>query len=246
MMRLLLNADLGEIDDPILDVEHRVMPYIDMANIACGGHAGNARTMAATLAIAAQHGVAVGAHPGYEDRENFGRVSRPHDRETLTRLISRQFDTLSQQAAATGLEIEYIKPHGALYNDMMANEDIRLTLLSLIATLPRRPRLVLLATPNAHKHREEAEKFGIELLFETYADRCYGDDGLLLPRSMPDAVHHHRRALEQVQQLREEGAVTSVSGKRIAIEAQTLCIHGDSPDSVAALAAIHQIIHRRS
>ncbi|MFA5631764.1 MAG: 5-oxoprolinase subunit PxpA [Porticoccaceae bacterium] len=244
-MRLLLNADLGEIDDPILGIENRVMPYLDMANVACGGHAGDIRSMAGTLAIAARHGVAVGAHPSYEDRQNFGRISRPQDRDALTRLVRRQLDALDLQAARAGLEVSYIKPHGALYNDMMANREIRFTLLSLLAKRPSPVRLMLLATADALRHREEAQRFGVELLFETFADRCYADDGFLLPRGFAGAVHDEQRALEQVRQLCEDGTVTSSGGKRIAIDAQTLCIHGDSPDSVAAIAAIHRLVHQQ-
>ena len=244
-MRLLLNADLGEIDDPTLSIENRVIPYLDMANVACGGHAGDIRSMAGTLTIAARHGVIVGAHPSYEDRENFGRISRPQDRDALAGLVRRQLDALDLEAARAGLEVSYIKPHGALYNDMMANRDIRFTLLSLLAGRPAPARLMLLATAEADRHREEAQRFGVEIFFETFADRCYADNGFLLPRGVAGAVHNEQRALEQVQQLCQDGTVTSSGGKRIAIDAQTLCIHGDSPDSVAAIAAIHHLVHQQ-
>lgn len=258
-MQLLLNCDLGEIEDPAQTVEHAVMPFLDMANIACGAHAGSPATMANTLKIAREHGVLVGAHPGYGNRENFGRISVPHSREELTALLHHQIAALDDLARQAGLAVDYVKPHGALYNDMMANGEIRETLFAALAAIDldtrdlnnrdlntnKKPcRLMMLATAAWEQHRCEGEKFGIDVIFETFADRCYSDDGFLLPRSRPGAVHNAARALEQVHQLCESGAVTTMSGNIIPLQAQTLCIHGDSPDSVAAIRAIHQIVHR--
>lgn len=248
-MQLLLNCDLGEIEDPAQTVENAVMPFLDMASIACGFHAGSPATMANTLAIAARHKVMVGAHPGYGDRENFGRISVPHSREELIALLHHQVSALNELAAKAGLSVAYVKPHGALYNDMMANGEIRKALFAALAALDcsvrNKPRpLVMLATADWEQHRREGEAFGIDVIFETFADRCYGDDGFLLPRSRPGAVHTEARALEQVQQLCENSTVTTAGGNIIPIKAQTLCIHGDSPESVAAVRAIHQIVHR--
>jgi len=243
-MQLLLNCDLGEIDDPTQRVENAVMPFLDMANIACGLHAGSPLSIAKTLQIAARHQVVVGAHPGYGDRDNFGRVSVPHNREELIALFNYQIAAMEGMARHAGLEIAYIKPHGALYNDMMANSEIRHTLLAAMRAHQGTHKLMLLATADAEQHLKEAEKFGIELIFETFADRCYDDNGFLLSRVEPGAVHDQARALQQVQQLCEDCSVTTKSGKVMPIHAQSLCIHGDSPDSVDAIRAIHQIVQR--
>jgi len=240
---LLLNCDLGEWSGAIAtSPDLAVMPYIDQANIACGMHAGSPLTMARTLALAKRHGVAAGAHPGYRDATNFGRLSIPHSHEELVALIQYQVLALAGMATACGLTVDYVKPHGALYNDMMASTEIRHGVMAAIAALPAAKRLMLLATADAGQHMEEALSHGIELIFETYADRCYGDNGQLLPRSLPGAIHRREKMLEQVRQLRDDRSVTSSGGKIIPIRADTLCVHGDNPRGVADIAAIRALI----
>lgn len=247
MTTLLLNCDLGEYDAEsgvVSDAspDSAVMPHIDQANIACGMHAGNPLTMRRTLALARHYGVAVGAHPGYADLSNFGRLSIAHTPEELVALIHYQVSALAGMAATMGLTVDYVKPHGALYNDMMANADIRQTVMAAIAELGGSRKLMLLATADADQHREEARFHGIELLFETFADRCYGDNGQLLPRALPGAVHSRELMLNQVRQLREDHSVTTVSGKIIPISADTLCVHGDNPEAVADIRTIRALI----
>jgi UPF0271 protein len=244
---LLLNCDLGEYapeagttsaDSP----DCKVMPHIDQANIACGMHAGNPLTMRRTLALARHYGVTVGAHPGYADLTHFGRLSIAHTPEELVALIHYQVSALAGMAAAMGLRVDYVKPHGALYNDMMANADVRQTLMAAIAELAGNPRLMLLATADADQHRKEARFHGIELLFETFADRCYGDNGQLLPRALPGAVHSREKMLNQVRQLREDNSVTTVNGRILPITADTLCVHGDNAEAVADIRTIRALI----
>lgn len=244
MTTLLLNCDLGEYasESGTAVPDSIVMPYIDQANIACGMHAGNPLTMRRTLALARHYGVAVGAHPGYADLTHFGRLSIAHTPEELVSLIHYQVAALTGMAATTGLSVNYVKPHGALYNDMMANADIRQTVMAAIADLNGNLKLMLLATADANQHREEARFHGIELLFETFADRCYGDNGQLLPRTQPGAVHNRELMLDQVRQLHEDHSVTTVSGKRLPISADTLCVHGDNPEAVADIRTIRALI----
>lgn len=240
-MPLLLNCDLGELaaDD---NSDALIMPHIDLANIACGLHAGDAHTMHNALLLAGRHRVKIGAHPGYADRAHFGRLSIPHDSAQLQALLHYQIGALQGMAAARGLTVDYVKPHGALYNDIMANDVIRHTLMSALSDSAGPRILMLLATADAERHREEAARFGLDVLFEAFADRCYLDNGQLVPRSEPGAVHDHQRMLDQVRQLRDAGSVTTHSGKRLAITADTLCVHGDNPAAVATIQAIRRLL----
>lgn len=241
-MPLLLNCDLGEIDDGEYRVERTLMPLIDQANIACGLHAGSPLTMQNTLAIARACGVTVGAHPGYDDRANFGRVAIAHTEEQLTTLLQVQVAALEGMAHTQGLTVSYVKPHGALYNDMMANTNILHTVLKALAQQEQPKKLMLLATAEADSHREIASRYGIELIFETFADRRYGGDGFLTPRQLPGSVLNHQAMLEQVQQLCEDGSVTTIGGHRLAITADSLCIHGDTPDALTVVAEIRALL----
>jgi len=241
-MGLLLNADVGEIEDQNHGIEHGLIPLIDMANISCGYHAGSHQTMANTLAIALEHGVRVGAHPGYADRENFGRLSIPHSPEELQQLIHQQTDDLKKLAQPKGVEVSYIKPHGALYNDMVKNRDIRLAVFAALGALPPPRTLVMLATGDWQQHQKEAQAFGILLMFEAFADRRYTADGNLLNRSLPGSVLEHAEMLDQVASLVADGLVYADNHRKLVINADTLCVHGDTPDALAATHAIRLMI----
>ncbi|MCV6625123.1 MAG: 5-oxoprolinase subunit PxpA [Cellvibrionaceae bacterium] len=242
-MSLLLNCDLGEsYGNWTMGMDTEVMPHIDQANIACGFHGGDPLTMQKTLALAKQHGVSVGAHPAYPDLVGFGRRSMKISGAELAALLSYQISAIEGMAACQGLSVDYVKPHGALYNDMMADADIRQTILQTIAAHHRPIKLMLQATPKVDEHRREAQTAGVQVLFEAFADRCYDDDGRLLARSKAGAVHKRDKMLAQVKQLASEGTVTSVSGHILKIAADTLCVHGDNAEGVAAIAAIREAI----
>ena len=242
-MPLLLNCDLGESFGAwTMGMDEAVMPYIDQANIACGFHAGDHLVMQRTLKLAAKHGVMIGAHPGYPDLAGFGRRSINHSAEDIMALIHYQMSALDGMAKSHGLEMSYVKPHGALYNDMMADESVRAAVIDSVASFYRPIKLMLLATAQAEQHREEANKAGIELWLEAFADRSYDDDGALLSRALPDAVHNRTKMLAQVEQLKNEGTVTTVSGHRLKLNADTLCVHGDNTEGVEAIKEIRQIV----
>jgi UPF0271 protein len=242
---VLLNCDLGEsFGNWRMGMDSEVMPYIDQANIACGFHAGDPLTIAETLELAAQHGVQVGAHPAYPDLVGFGRRSMAHSAEELRASLYYQIAALYGMAAAVGLTPAYVKPHGALYNDMMADDAIRRCVLEAISSYPAELALMLQATPEAEQHREEGATAGVPLLFEAFADRCYDDDGRLLSRRRPGAVHDRDRMLAQVRLLAGEGAVITVSGLRLDLPVDTLCVHGDNPEGVAAIREIRELLPR--
>ena len=240
---MLLNCDLGEsYGSWTMGMDAAVMPHIDQANIACGFHAGDPLAMRATLTLAASHGVSIGAHPAYPDLVGFGRRSMNLSTDELIATLHYQVAALEGMARSLGLELSYVKPHGALYNDMMANPQVRATILQALTSYHRPLTLMLQATTAAQQHRAEADAMGVDVLFEAFADRCYDDDGSLLSRSKPGAVHTRERMLLQVEQLKKEGTVTTVSGNRRELQVDTLCVHGDNPESVQAIQAIRALV----
>ena len=232
-----LNCDLGEsYGNWNMGHDAAVMPFIDQASIACGFHAGDPLTMRKTLALAAQHGVAIGAHPAYPDIVGFGRRS-------MTLSGDEIMAALEGMAQSQGLALSYVKPHGALYHDMMAQAGVRAAILHAIASYHHPLALMMQSTVQADKHREEAKIAGVKLVFEAFADRCYGDDGSLVRRSQPGAVHNRERMLAQVQQLRQDSTVTTLSGHIIPLQVDTLCVHGDNPESVGSIEAIRALVN---
>jgi UPF0271 protein len=241
---LMLNCDLGEsYGSWKMGRDDQVMPHIDQANIACGFHGGDPLVMQKTLALAKEHGVMPGAHPAYPDLVGFGRRSMNCDADEISAFVHYQISAIDGMARIQGLDLAYVKPHGALYNDMMAKDTVRGPIMRAIASYHRPIRLMLQATPQADQHRSEAAALGIELWFEAFADRCYDDDGKLLSRAKPGAVHTREKMLAQVQQICREGTVTSVSGHTLELKPDTLCVHGDNDEGVAAIREIRQIIH---
>ncbi|MCG8428209.1 MAG: 5-oxoprolinase subunit PxpA [Chromatiales bacterium] len=242
-MALKLNCDLGESFGAwTMGMDEAVMPHIDLANIACGFHAGDPVVMQNTLALAKQHGVTVGAHPGYRDLNGFGRRSIQHQPEEIIALMLYQISALEGMAKAQGIEVEYVKPHGALYNDMMSDHSTRRAVLQAMAEHHSPPILVMQATPEAEQHLAEAEALGIQLWFEAFSDRGYSDDGRLVPRTQPGALLDRQQMLAQAQQLTQEGAVTTSGGKRLELKVDTLCVHGDNPEGIEAIRELRRIV----
>jgi len=240
---MLLNCDLGEsFGRWTMGVEATVMPHIDQANIACGFHAGNPLIMHHTLALAAEHGVAIGAHPAYPDLVGFGRRSMKLSHDEIGANLHYQVAALEGMAQSMGLALTYVKPHGALYHDMMAQTAVRTAILDAIASYHRPLGLMVQATVQADAHLAEADAAGVQLLFEAFADRCYDDDGGLLHRSQPGAVLSRERMLAQVTQLLRNRSVTTISGNIIPLRVDTLCVHGDNPEGVRAIEAVRTLV----
>ncbi|MGK0500175.1 MAG: UPF0271 protein [Oceanicoccus sp.] len=242
-MSLKLNCDLGESFGAwTMGMDEAVMPFIDQANIACGFHAGDPLVMKKTLALAEKYQLAIGAHPSYQDLTGFGRRSMNYSAAEIVAAMHYQIAALDGLAASDGLQLTYVKPHGALYNDMMAKSTVRAAIMQSIASYHRPLVLMLQASANAEQHRQEAAEAGISLSFEAFADRCYDDDGSLLARSKTGAVHNKEKMLAQVKQLCEKGSVTTVSGNELPLVADTLCVHGDNIAGVQAIEAIREIV----
>ncbi|MCL4114725.1 UNVERIFIED_CONTAM: hypothetical protein GTU68_053604 [Idotea baltica] len=218
------------------------MPHIHQANIACGFHAGDAIIMRKTLALAKANGVSVGAHPAYPDLQGFGRRSMNCSHEEIVAYVQYQIGAIEGMAKSMGVSLDYVKPHGALYNDMMAKDAVRAAVMEAVAEHHSKPALMLQAVPENSLHKEEAEKLGLKLHFEAFADRCYDDDGKLLARTKQGAVHTREKMIAQVKQLCDSGTVNTVSGNTLPLLADTLCVHGDNEEGVKAIAEIRAII----
>ena len=242
-MSLRLNCDLGEsFGSWKMGLDEAVMPHIDQANIACGFHAGDPLVLQKTLTLAKANDVTIGAHPGYPDLVGFGRRSLKASAAELKAMVHYQIAAIDGMAQTQGLTLTYVKPHGAMYNDMMADAAIRATIMQAVADYHRPLVLMLQSTPQAEQHQQEADSIGLELWFEIFADRCYDDDGKLLARTQPGAVHSKEKMLAQVKQLKEQGTVTTVSGETLTLRAYTLCVHGDNMDGVNAIQEIRGLI----
>jgi UPF0271 protein len=238
-----LNCDLGvSFGNWTIGLDDKIMPFIDQANIACGFHAGDPLVMQNTLALAKEFNVSVGAHPGYPDLVGFGRRSINCSFDEIVALVKYQIAAIDGVAKSLGIEIEYVKPHGALYNDMMESSEVRKAILVALGSYHRPLKLMLQATLNIDEHRKEACHHNVEILSEAFADRCYDDDGKLLSRSKIGAVHTKDKMLDQVKQLKNAGCVTSINGKILALEADSLCVHGDNIEGVLAIEAIRELI----
>jgi len=238
-----LNCDLGEgFGAWTMGPDAEVMPYIDQANIATGFHAGDPLVIQRTLRLAREYDVTVGAHPSYPDLAGFGRRSMNCTREEIISQIHYQVAALDGMASCAGTELRYVKPHGALYNDMMARADVRMAVLEALAEYRRPLALMMQATPDIEQHRAEADRAGVEAWFEAFADRCYDDDGRLLSRRLEGAVHGREKMLEQVERLCRDRTVTTIGGGTLPVAADTLCVHGDNMEAVRAIRDIRALI----
>lgn len=240
MSRLLLNCDIGESFGAwTMGLDAEVMPHIDCANIACGFHAGDPSTMRRTVELAVQHGVRIGAHPAYPDLAGFGRRSLACSAQEVEDLLLYQIGALDGLCRAAGSRVGYVKPHGALYNDMMRQPGLLRAVLRAVRLYdPRLPLMLMSVRDNTAAAALAAEE-GITLWFEAFADRGYDADGFLLPRSQPGAVHHDsERVIAQALALASGQPLTASDGSALTLRADSLCVHGDNAASVAAVQRI--------
>jgi UPF0271 protein len=239
-----LNCDMGEAFGTWkMGMDEEIMPYVDQANIACGFHASDPLTMSKTVALAKQHNVTIGAHPAYPDLVGFGRRNMDIAPTELKALIQYQVGALQGICKAHGAQVTYVKPHGALYNTMMADFSVLETVMQAVSELDPTLVLMVMAIPESDQVRALAEKYQLTLWFEAFSDRLYTDEGRLTPRKQSGAVHQTFDLIEQqVLQLSEQGALTTESGQLLAIQADTICVHGDGAHAVEAVQRIRQVV----
>ncbi|MCU1716273.1 5-oxoprolinase subunit PxpA [Pseudomonas sp. 5P_3.1_Bac2] len=238
--RLLLNCDMGEsFGNWSMGQDAAVMPYIDCANIACGYHAGDPSVMRATVALAVAHQVLIGAHPAYPDLQGFGRRSMACSSAEIRDFLHYQIGALDGICRVQGSRVAYVKPHGALYNDMMAQPEILRAVLEAMAQYDRQLPLMLMATADNRASQALAAEYGVSLCFEAFADRAYDEQGRLVSRRLPGAVHHEpQQVVAQALAIARGEALISSGGSPLQLQAQTLCVHGDNPSALAALKQI--------
>jgi UPF0271 protein len=234
-----LNADLGESAERLADgSDAELMRYITSANVACGGHAGDAWTMEQTLHLARRNNVAVGAHPSYSDRTNFGRIVFDIPLADLQNSITDQINELVAIARRLRITIVHVKPHGALYH--ACNRDHEIARVLGRATLAVDSRMVLIGQAGSSCLRIYRE-MGLRTAAEAFADRAYESDGTLRNRNLAGALLHSADcASEQAVSLATQARVLTASGSELAIFADTLCIHSDTPGSAAIARAIRE------
>ena len=245
MKTLLLNADMGESYGPwVMGLDHEVMPHVDLANVACGFHASDPDVMRTTVRLAKQHGVRVGAHPAYPDMVGFGRRSLACSAEEVENLVLYQLGALAGMCRAEGLEVSYVKPHGALYNDMARDPEIMTAVMRAILAFDSRLPLMTLATRDTSVATHLAREQGVSLWFEAFADRAYDGEGRLVSRREPGAVHHDPAVIvDQAVRIASGRPLTASDGSELGLAADALCVHGDNPESIAAVRAIRQALN---
>jgi UPF0271 protein len=242
MKRIDLNCDMGESYGAWkMGADADVMPYISSANIACGFHGGDPATIRKTVRLAMDHGVAIGAHPSLPDLVGFGRRPMKISPQDMYDLVVYQAGAVEAFARAAGSRLHHIKCHGALYN-MAANDEA----LSEAMVRAAQDLGAMLYVLSRSRNFEIAQKAGVPVCGEVFADRGYTDEGTLAPRDQPGGlIEDSEKAVLQALAMIEEGYVTSLSGRRVRVAADTLCIHGDQPGAVAFAKALRNAFAQR-
>ncbi|HEX4076111.1 MAG TPA: 5-oxoprolinase subunit PxpA [Candidatus Acidoferrales bacterium] len=243
MKRIDLNCDMGEMPEAIADgTQESLMPSLTSVNIACGGHAGDAATMKATVEQALRWKLAIGAHPGYPDRANFGRLALDLPPQEIAGSVFEQVKALAEIAAACGARVTHVKPHGALYNQAAVDRVVARAIADGVRPWSRDVVLVGLA---GSLMLDVFRNAGFRVAAEGFADRRYEADGTLRPRKFSDALlRDPAEAGEQALRIAKDATVVASSGAEIAVNAQTICIHGDTPGAPEIAAAVAQALRR--
>jgi len=237
MKAIDLNCDMGEIPEAIADgTQESLMPSLTSVNIACGGHAGDEQTMRTTIKQALKWKLAIGAHPGYPDRENFGRLELKMSPEAVADSVFEQVRTFAKIAESCGAPVVHVKPHGALYNQAARDRQLAEAIADGVARWNNRVVLMALAgSPMV----EIFAKAGFAVAAEAFADRRYEPDGSLRSRKFEDSLLRNPvDAARQAVRMVQEKSVIASDGSEVPLQAQTICIHGDTPGAPQIAAAV--------
>jgi UPF0271 protein len=232
-----LNCDVGEGATPEnFDVERQVMEQVTSANIACGMHAGSPELMRQTVRLAAQLGVAIGAHPGFPDRDGLGRKEQTWPAAAVEDLVSYQIGALWAVARLEGATLSHVKPHGALYN--MAGRDAALA-FAVVRAVTAVDRGLILVGLAGSRLIEAGKEIGLRVASEAFVDRAYHEDGRLVSRSQPGAMLIDERAVvRRAHELIEDGRIWSIEGVALSVRPDTICLHADTPGAPALARAV--------
>jgi UPF0271 protein len=241
--RIDLNCDMGELPEAILDgTQESLMPSLTSVNIACGGHAGDTQTIKTTIEQALRWNLVLGAHPGYPDRANFGRLELNLPAEAIADSVFEQVQALAKAAATYGARVAHVKPHGALYNQAVGN---RVLAEAIAKGVGRWNRDVILVGLAGTSMLDVFRQAGFRVVAEAFADRRYEANGTLRARKFDDAlIRDPGEAGRQALQIVERGTVTAHDGNEVPVNAQTICIHGDTPGASKIAAAVAQTLRR--
>jgi UPF0271 protein len=239
--RINLNADLGESYGAWrMGDDEAMLGLVNSANIACGFHGGDPLVMRRTVARAREHGVSIGAHPSYPDLQGFGRRRIDITGAELEAMLHYQIGALMAIARAERMEVTHVKPHGALNNVACEDPKVAATVAKAVRALD--PQLILLA-PALSCLLDAGREAGLPVVEEVFADRAYADDGTLLSRALPGAVlHGPGQSVPHVLAMWREGALGTVGGKKLPVRVQSICVHGDNPQSVATAKAVGEAL----
>jgi UPF0271 protein len=238
MTAIDLNCDMGEG----MKNDEALMHFISAANVACGYHAGDEQIMKRTVELALKNNVAIGAHPGFADKENFGRSEVQLSDEDYHALVIDQLAALKKITDTAGAIIHHVKPHGALYNMSAKNGHIAFIIAKAVQEFD--PDLILYGLSGSNSITE-ARALGLKTASEVFSDRSYQNDGSLTPRSQPHAlIEDEGASLRQVLQMIQQQTVTSLENITVPVVAETICIHGDGPHAVEFVKRIYQTLKR--
>ena len=239
-----LNCDLGEgFGIYRIGEDNQIMPYIDMANLACGFHASDPMHMLESVRLAKKHSVEIGAHPSYPDLQGFGRRVMQCTPDEVEAFMLYQIGALDAMCRAEGTKVSYVKPHGALYNEMMRDLSLFETIVKSLAMYEHDLPLVILSLPDTTPYETIAEKYGVSLYYELFADRAYTSEGKLVPRTEDGAViSDEAMVLQRVERLLKEGTVESQDGTPLHLKADTLCVHSDTQSARDLVVALRSLI----
>ncbi len=243
-MRIDLNCDMGEsFSNYKLGLDEEVIDYITSANIACGWHAGDPMVMNRTVALAAAKGVGVGAHPGYPDLLGFGRRNMDCTPEEIRNYLIYQIGALKGFCAANGVELFHVKPHGNLYLTAVENRDVAAAIAEAIVSVDPQLRYVALAGAKGEMMTRIGQEVGLKVVYEAFPDRAYTPEGTLVSRRQEGAVIKDPAVVaERALKMAKEQKVTAIDGTEIELNAQTLCVHGDTPGAVDLVRSIRELL----
>jgi len=238
-----LNSDVGEFPAALADgSEDRLLRFVSSANIACGGHAGDISSMRDVVRLCLVHNVSVGAHPSYPDRSGFGRTRIEISEHDLKTSIREQLESLMVVAAGLGATVRHVKPHGALYNAAVGNVNLAAVIADAISSIDRRLVLVGLA---GSAMLEVWKSAGFVTVGEAFADRRYEPDGTLRSRTLENAlIIDPVEAAQQAVSIARDRMVLAADGSRLTVEAQTICIHGDTVNATSIASEVRNHLHR--
>ena len=239
MASIDLNSDLGEnTAERVVSDDAAMLEIVTSANVSCGAHAGSVDGIRGTLAAAVARGVVIGAHPSYEDLANFGRTPMDLDAATLQAQVERQLGALADLASRVGGDVAYVKPHGALYNTIARDPRQAKSVVAAIRAVD--PRLVLLGLAGGVA-LDVAARAGLAVASEAFVDRAYLPDGGLVPRTHDGAVLHDAdEVTERMLRFAETGVIRAIDGADVRVDAQSICVHGDSPGAVAMAVSVRR------